>query len=164
MKSASITNAKESNFDNYQELHHLLTNAFEYMNGIVDPPSSMLRLDHKALREKAQQETLLIARHQNELVGCIFIQSRSDACYAGKFAVKSEYRKHGIGSALLLAAQQWAQSHGYRRIDLETRVELTDNHQYFEKQGFTKTAENAHAGFSRPTSFVFSKCLSRNTG
>lgn len=159
MESASITNAKESNFSDYRELHRLLIDAFEYMNGVVDPPSSMLKLNQNMLREKAQQETLLIARHHSELVGCIFLQPRSDTCYAGKFAVKSAYRQHGIGSALLKASQQWARNHGYVRIDLETRVELVDNHRYFENQGFTKTAENAHAGFNRPTSFVFSKAL-----
>jgi len=159
VKSTLITNAKDTPFNDYQALHRLLTEAFAYMNGVIDPPSSMLKLDQKSLREKTEKETLLIATHHKELVGCIFIQPRNDHCYAGKFAVKAEYRHQGVGTKLLRAAQEWACDQGYVQIDLETRVELIDNHRYFEKQGFSKTAENAHAGFDRPTSFVYSKVL-----
>jgi phosphinothricin acetyltransferase len=37
-------------------------------------------------------------------------------------------------------------------LELETRIELTENHATFARMGFIKTAETAHPGYERPTS------------
>jgi hypothetical protein len=39
-------------------------------------------------------------------------------------------------------------------LELETRIELTENHAAFARMGFIKTAETSHEGFDRTTSIV----------
>ena len=39
-------------------------------------------------------------------------------------------------------------------LELQTRIELTENQATFGRMGFVKTAETAHEGFDRPTSIT----------
>ena len=52
-----------------------------------------------------------------------------------------------------------AQYHGLSTLTLETRIELTQNHQAFQQLGFVKTGETAHDGFAHPTSITMTKHL-----
>lgn len=53
-----------------------------------------------------------------------------------------------------------ARALGFPRLELETRIELTENHRAFEKMGFHKTGETAHDGYAHPTSITMQKALS----
>ena len=48
-------------FDDFVSLLALLHRSFAYMDGRIDPPSSLHKLDVDALHEKARDETLLTA-------------------------------------------------------------------------------------------------------
>ena len=40
-------------------------------------------------------------------------------------------------------------------LELQTRVELTENHATFRALGFVEVARTAHPGYDRPTSITF---------
>lgn len=48
-------------------------------------------------------------------------------------------------------------------LELQTRVELIENHNIFTTLGFEKVAESAHPGYSRPTSIIMRKRLSQSS-
>jgi hypothetical protein len=52
------------------------------------------------------------------------------------------------------AAESIARQNGKAYLELETRIELLENHKTFAALGFAKVAENAHPGFNRPTSIT----------
>ena len=57
------------------------------------------------------------------------------------------------------AAEDFARDSGHAVLELETRIELTENHETFAAMGFVRTAEHAHAGYDRPTSITMKKPL-----
>jgi len=63
-------------------------------------------------------------------------------------------QRAGIGRKLVEAARVEARRRGIGMLELETRVELTENHAAFARMGFIKTAETSHEGFDRTTSIV----------
>jgi len=85
------------NFSDWPALLALLQAAFADMDGRIDPPSSLARLDVDALR---------------------------------------------------------ARDHGRTALELQTRIELTENHATFAALGFAKVAETAHPGYTRATSIT----------
>ena len=93
------------------------------------------------------------------VVGCVFAKPHADALYVGKFAVEPGCQGRGIGRQLMGAAEDLARRLGLPALELETRIELTENHQTFAAMGFVRTAENAHAGYDRPTSVTMRKQL-----
>jgi len=49
------------------------------------------------------------------------------------------------------------QSHGLPLLELETRIELVENHAAFAAMGFAKTEETAHTGFDRTTGITMQR-------
>ena len=57
------------------------------------------------------------------------------------------------------AVEVFARASGHVVLELETRVELTENHRTFESLGFNKVAEHAHEGYDHPTYIRMRKSL-----
>jgi predicted N-acetyltransferase YhbS len=146
-------------FADWDALLVLIHEAFAYMEGVVDPPASGLRLTRDELRAKARTETGLIAVDGGRIVGCAFLADKDDHLYLGKLAVARDHQGRGIGRALVCQAEDLARRLGKPAIALQTRIELTGNHQAFGRMGFVRTAETAHPGYDRPTSVTMRKTL-----
>jgi predicted N-acetyltransferase YhbS len=146
-------------FVRWPELVALIHEAFAYMDGIVDPPASGLRVTAAELEAKARAETCLVALDGARIIGCAFLAERDDHLYLGKLAVARDRQRHGIGRLLVAAAEERARAAGKPAIELQTRIELTGNHTAFGRMGFVRTGETAHPGFDRPTSVTMRKQL-----
>lgn len=146
-------------FDRWDELLDLILTSFAYMDGRIDPPSSAHALTPRSLREKALNEIGYVALDGNKIAGCVFCRAEPDSLYIGKLAVLPETQGKGIGKRLLTYAEAEARKRGLAILRLETRIELVDNHATFTAWGFTKIAENRHAGFDRTTSIEMRKFL-----
>ena len=145
------------NFGRWDELHALLMRSFAYMAGRIDPPSSLLAMNADSLATKARDETLVLATDGDALIGCAFLRIEDNCLYVGKVAVDSAWRGRGIARRLFALAEGHAARNGLSHLELQTRVELTENHDTFGRLGFIKTAETAHAGYDRPTSITMRK-------
>ena len=147
-------------FDRWDDLHRLLMDCFAYMAPRINPPTSLLQMGPDVLAEKAKSETLILAMDDERIAGCIFVRLMADKAYVGKLAVDPDYRGQSIARRLMDAAESMAAKHGAPVLELETRIELHENHAAFAKLGFIKVAENAHAGFDRPTSITMQRPVS----
>lgn len=141
-------------FSDWERVLRLILDAFAYMGPRIDPPSSALRLTPKSVQAHAESGTLLLAHRANDLVGCLFLHHKSDALYISKLAVSPTLQRAGVGRKLMEATRCEARRRGIGTLELETRIELTENHAAFARMGFIKTAETSHKGFDRPTSIV----------
>ncbi len=146
--------AAPADFADWETVRRLILDAFASMEGRIDPPSSALRLTAASMVADAAKGALLLAERDGALVGCLFLRPQGDALYVGKLAVRPGLHGQGIGSALMTAARAEARSRGLATLELQTRVELTENHARFARMGFVKTGETTHAGYARPTSIT----------
>lgn len=146
-------------FSRWAELLSLINRSFAFMEGVIDPPSSVHRLTAEALRQKAEEETGFLATREDRIVGCVFVVEREDDCYIGKLAVAPDFQGQGVGRKLVEAAEEFAASRGKQALELQTRIELTANHAAFARLGFRETARTAHDGYDRPTSITMRKVL-----
>ncbi|WP_353472134.1 GNAT family N-acetyltransferase [Salipiger sp. H15] len=144
-------------FSDWDGLLALILGSFAYMEGRIDPPSSAGRLTPESLRARAREEHLYVAG--TPLMGCAFFAEQPDALYIGKLAIAPGAQGKGLGRAFVAEAEALARRLGLPRLRLETRIELTQNHAAFARFGFSRTAEKAHPGFTRPTSITMEKPL-----
>lgn len=144
-------------FDSWDALFDMAVRSFAYMDGVIDPPSSIHRLTPAALAEKAAKETALVAFCRGALAGCVFLTDKGDELYIGKLAVEPSMQGIGVGRALIAAAERHARGLGRAALELQTRVELTGNQTAFARLGFRETGRSAHEGFDRPTSVTMRK-------
>lgn len=146
-------------FARIEELLALIRQSFAYMDGRIDPPSSAHRLTADTLREKCAVETAIVATEDDRLVGCVFLAEKPDHFYLGKLAVDPACQGKGVGRLLMAEAEAVAKAAGKPLLELQARIELTDNHAAFTRLGFIETGRTAHEGFDRPTSITMRKIL-----
>lgn len=144
-------------FSDWTGLRALLHSAYAYMESRIDPPSSLLRMDVEQVEAKAREELLILALEEERLVGCAFARLRDDCVYVGKLAVDEAFRRRGVARRIMQAAEDIARAQARPFLELETRIELIENHETFAALGFSKVAESAHPGFDRPTSITMRK-------
>jgi ribosomal protein S18 acetylase RimI-like enzyme len=146
-------------FDRWDELLAVIRASFAYMDGVIDPPSSVHRLTARSLRAKATVELGFLATAGDEIAGSAFLSEKDDHCYLGKLAVAPAWQGRGIGRLLLQAVEEHARRAGKPVIELGTRVELIANQRLFARLGFVEIERVAHEGFDRPTSVTMRKAL-----
>lgn len=131
----------------------LVQETFAFMDGRIDPPSSVHRLTKAGIA--AYPEVWVI--DDDGLAACLFLTPKLGRLYLSKLAVRSDRRGRGLARRLISLAETRAQILGLPMLELQTRVELTENHAAFAAMGFRQTGSTAHPGFDRPTSLTFRK-------
>jgi len=133
----------------------LVQQAFASMEARIDPPSSMHRLTVSSIRDAcAAGEVWTIGDKPD---ACIFTKKKGDYLYIGKLSVREDMRGRGLARALVELAETRAKMMGLSGLELETRIELTENHETFRRLGFVKSGEGAHKGFERSTYIIMRK-------
>ncbi len=131
----------------------LIQTAFAFMEGRIDPPSSMHRL---TVDDLAKSEVWVMGLLP---LACIVLTPKADALYLGKLAVALSERGKGHACTLIDIAEARARELGLPTLELQTRIELLENQRLFEAMGFTELARTAHEGYDHPTSITYRRPL-----
>lgn len=135
----------------------LIRDSFAFMDGRIDPPSSMHRLTEAEIAAQAEAGEVWVIEAEGAPVACAFLTVKPGRLYLGKLAVAAEWRGRGLARRLVETAEARARALGLAAVELQTRVELAENHAAFRAMGFAQTGATAHRGYDRPTSLTFAK-------
>lgn len=138
-------------------LLRLIRAEFAYMDARISPPSSALRLTEAGLG--AQSHTAEIWVIGSPPIACTIVTPKPGSLYIGKLAVAAGLRGKGHARALIARAEASARLSGLPFLELETRIELTENHTTFRALGFEEVSRSAHEGFAQATSITFRRPL-----
>jgi GNAT superfamily N-acetyltransferase len=133
-------------------LLRLIQTEFAFMHGRIDPPSSMLSLTEATL---AAMPEVWVAG--SPPIACMVLTPKADVLYLGKLAIARAHRGTGLARQLVAVADRRARELGLACVELQTRIELVENHAIFAALGFVETARTAHKGYDRPTTLTFRK-------
>lgn len=134
----------------------LLQEAFAYMEGRIDPPSSLRDLTPEALTRQAEVGEIWII---GAPVACVFLTPKPGRLYIGKLAVAASHRGQGLSRLLIDQAETRAREMGIPALELQTRVELVENQAAFRTMGFVEVGRTAHEGYDRPTSITYRRAV-----
>lgn len=133
----------------------LIKRAFAGMEGRIDPPSSLGQMTAKTLANH-DGEVWVIGRPAK---ACMLLTLQPHALCIGKLSVDRAYRRKGLAKQLIEVAERRARALGLPALELQSRIELVENHAVFYALGFQQSGATAHPGFDWPTSLTFSKKL-----
>jgi GNAT superfamily N-acetyltransferase len=136
-------------------VHALLRAEFAYMNERIDPWSSIDRLTVEDL-SRGTGEVWVIGEPP---LACIVLTPKQERLYVGKLAVSAAQRGNGLARLLVDHADLRAQQLGLTWLELETRIELTENQQTFEAMGFSEFQRTSHPGYEHVTSITFRRAV-----
>jgi GNAT superfamily N-acetyltransferase len=157
--TAPIVESNPADFEDFIALHALISDAFAFMEGRIDPPSSIMAMGPDDLRAKAMAEDFFLVRDARQPIACLFGKPQGAVYYVGKLAVAPAYRRAGLARALLDHASHHARRLGHTALELQTRVTLVENHATFARLGFCQTGATAHPGYDHPTSLTFQRAV-----
>lgn len=149
----------DRSFSDWLALHRLVTDAYAYMDGRIDPPSSATRMSVEDYAQKAREEWLLTCFEGDELLACAFVMPQGDAAYIGKVAVRGDRQGQGLFRQCYGTIEQTVRDLGFKAIELKVRVELTEVRAVYERLGFGWLANNRHDGYERTTNITMRKEL-----
>ena len=139
----------------------LIQASFAYMDGVVDPPSSVHQMTLDNLRDTAGKAELWAIGRPPQC--CAILTPKGDTLYIGKLATATGMRGQGLGRGMIGHAQIRATALGLTSLTLETRIELCANHAAFAAMDFIESARSCHKGFDRHTSITFTRPVPRDT-
>jgi GNAT superfamily N-acetyltransferase len=134
----------------------LLRAEFAYMEGRIDPPSSLRDLTPAALDDQARKGEIWLV---GAPVACVFLTPKPGMLYVGKLAVAASHRGRGLARLLIDHAAVRARALDLPVLELQTRVELVTNQAAFLAMGFDEVGRTAHPGFERPTSITYRRAV-----
>ena len=139
------------------EALELVRAAFAVMDGVVDPPSSIHRLDLAGMARAATEGEVWVVG--DPALACVTLTPGEGHLYLGKLAVADVARGQGLARLLVDLACARAREMGLPVVRLQTRVELMGNQAAFRAMGFVEVGRTAHTGYDRPTSITYAKAV-----
>ena len=138
-------------------VHRLITDAFAYMDGLIDPPSSIHRFDPASVQGHAARGELIAIG--TPPIAAMVMQEKPETIYLGKIAVAATARGQGLARELVRYAASAAREKGLHSLTLQSRVELVQNHATVRALGFNETGRTTHEGYQKPTSITFTMAV-----
>jgi GNAT superfamily N-acetyltransferase len=160
-KALKVADAKEARMTPFQPkepydweaLLALIRRAFAGMEGRIDPPSSLHKVTPQDLATYAG-EVWVIGQPPR---ACMVLTPKPHALNLGRLSVDPAYRRKGYAHMLITHAEARARALGLPALELQSRIELVENHAIFFALGFKQVGATTHPGFAAPTSLVFTK-------
>lgn len=108
-----------------------------------------------------RHDVILIAEIVDDIIGYISLtQNKSlGTTWVTDLAVRKSHRRQGIGSALVIASQDWAKQNESRRLILEMQPKNYPSIQLAKKLGFELCGYNDHYFTNHDIALFFSKWL-----
>jgi GNAT superfamily N-acetyltransferase len=131
----------------------LIKRAFAGMEGRIDPPSSLNNVTAQDLASYAG-EVWVIGQPPR---ACMVLTPKPHALHLGRLSVDPPYQRKGYAHILINHAESRARALGLPVLELQSRIELVENHAIFFALGFKQVGATTHPGFAMPTSLVFTK-------
>jgi len=141
------------------EIALLIRTAFAAQSVPTDPPASALRVSGEDVRSHLSKGGGAVVRIDSILAGCALWAPRDGGLYVSRVSVAPAYRRRGVATALLAAAETAARRGRFPRLLLETRLVLRDNRSLFAGLGFREVSLHAHPGYAHPTFVLMEKPL-----
>ena len=137
----------------------LIHRAFAQYRGKIHPEPSALGESADSILSAIEQDSFVLARRGERIIGCVSVQERGGVAYARRLAVEPAERGAGIGWSLMAEVEALARNLGFSCVRVETRLALAENRTFFRALGFVEGAHRCHPGFAHPTYVELEKTL-----
>ena len=109
----------------------------------------------------SRYQAVFVASINDTVVGYIGLSDQvvPKTLWVTDCAVREDHRRHGIGTALVLAAQEWAAENGFRKAILEMQSKNHPAIQFARKLGYEFCGYNDHYFANQDIALFFSRSL-----
>jgi GNAT superfamily N-acetyltransferase len=119
-----------------EQITALINATFRIAEGFfIDSPRITVDEVHHYLDTGA----FLVAPDENGLSGCVYIEPRGDRAYLGLLSVDPSRQQSGLGSRLMIAAEDYCRSRGACFMDILIVNLRTDLPAFYARRGYVES-------------------------
>jgi N-acetylglutamate synthase-like GNAT family acetyltransferase len=145
-------------------LTQLINAAFEVERPFIGSD----RIDREGTLKYLSAGQFLLLEDSGSLVGCVYLETKSDRMYLGLLSIDPAQQGKGLGRKLMTAAEELAVDEGCIAMDLRTISPRTDIQPFYAHLGYVVTGTSpipADIPMAVPAHFVhMSKSLQKALG
>ena len=119
------------------ELVGVINDAYSYQDEVRGEP----RTNPNHLRERISETDFYTLLHDNEVIGCVYLEPIGSELHFGLLTLAPEFRGKGIAESIMIAIDKYASEHSFTAIDLDYMSVAPWLKKYYEKYGFAETGE-----------------------
>jgi ribosomal protein S18 acetylase RimI-like enzyme len=126
-----------------EALHSIVQSSFAEYSLLAVLPSALSETLQE-VEAAIQEGNVFLAFTDEHAVGTVRYQLEGDHLYVGRLAVLPEYRRHGVGAALMQHLEALAPMLGKTRMRLGTRQSMPVNLAFYERLGYRIVSREQH--------------------
>lgn len=104
-----------------------------------------VRTSQESLAETIARPNAAMLLHRDEgtheLIGCVYLEQKSDLMYLGMLTVSPEIQARGMGKKLLQEAETYARTLGCRAVEMTVISQRAELIAWYERRGYALTGE-----------------------
>ncbi len=140
-------------------LLQLMLTAFQEYEGALDPPSAAHKETVESVLARLASGAAVMATVDGTPAGFAFYQPRDSHLYFSRLSVLPQFRRRGIGRALIEYVEQRARETRLAGVQLGVRVQLPHLLARYERAGYRITKYMTHDGYAEPTYVYMEKLV-----
>jgi len=148
---------RDATVEDIPALVAVLHAGFEEYRGRLDPPSGVHNETAETIRKKLNMDSAVVAENDGDVIGCVFYVHEASCLDLGRLAVLPQYRRQGVGRALVEYVENRARALQVTRVELGVRLALPRLQAYYEALGYRPIRRGAHEGYAESTYVVLAK-------
>jgi ribosomal protein S18 acetylase RimI-like enzyme len=126
-----------------EALHCIVQSSFAEYRALAVLPSALSETLEE-VDDAIHGGHVFLAFHGSHAVGTVRYELEGEHLYVGRLAVLPEYRRHGIGAALMQHLEALAPTLGKTRIRLGTRQSMPINLAFYDRLGYQIVSREPH--------------------
>ncbi len=138
-KEATLDLISESEIEAIVEL---INDAYSYQNEAKGEP----RINKEKLRQRVASSQFYVVMNDSQVAGCVYTELARRYLHFGLLTVAPSLRGTGLGTAIMLAIEEYARDLNCEAIELDYMSLAPWLKPYYEKYGYAETGETTHWG------------------
>lgn len=118
------------------KITRVINSAFRIAEGFfIDGP----RISEAEVERLLVKGAFLLAEVEDKLNGCVYVELRGDRSYLGLLSVEPSCQQSGLGSLLMIEAENYCRDRGSRVMDIYTVNLREELPAFYRRRGYVET-------------------------
>lgn len=115
----------------------LINEAYSYQDEAKGEP----RTNPAHLHGRVAETDFYVITHGDEIIGCVYTESKDTALHFGLLTVVPAWRGTGLAAAIMAAIEDYAKMNDYKTLELDYMSLAPWLKKYYEQYGFRETGQ-----------------------
>jgi N-acetylglutamate synthase-like GNAT family acetyltransferase len=131
-----------------EEITRMINSAFRVVEGSFVEGD---RIELKEVIDSLSSGTFLLAEEEGALVGCVYVEPRGERAYLGLLSVSPYRQQSGVGSQLMIAAENHCSTLGCRFMDIKIVHLRTELSGFYGRRGYVESGTSSFPAYVKTT-------------